>query len=630
MNAELPPVAPEVVAAAVEGLTARLRKKLDAAIESYAALPVTAAGGAVRVRCGEDAEVTLTPGPSGAVTDAAQAVCGCLLAPRCLHRAAVLGACPVADAEARTGPAGPAEEDEQDGSDGPGPMTPDSQGDPAADSDETPAPAPPTPAQVTAAAGLWAAAAAVLAAGVPAAGAVPQAELLRAAHTARLAGLHRAEAAALRVVRGLRGARARHDGHRLADLVANVRELLLTTGLLAAADPDPDLVGTARRAYRPGGGLRVHGVCREPVIAATGYGGVVTHLVSEDGRWFSVADVRPGGPARARGAATASVALGSGTLDHARLSRGGLLISGATLSPDGRLGSGKGVRATPVPGLSWTSGPLAALFARPLSEAVAARLAGPAGRDPERSEQAARELIGCDVVLVGAAGDQLLARELTPGRPDGEGLLVRLSPANGHPDLAHTANFRRLASRPGLRLRVLGRLDPDRAATLRPLAVGPVPDGESTLRLPPEWQGHADLGYDRIQGAHVPPPEELPAVGGVGAVPPDPLAQAPLWRLRRLVEVAVSGGRRAVAEPARDGGRGDGGAALRRTGFRAAADLSAALSAEADRRGRDVFGRTAEADPDRYARAWLAAAVYLTGTERALVQATWEHEEAHA
>ncbi|MFF2213336.1 hypothetical protein [Streptomyces antibioticus] len=633
MNAELPPVAPEVVAAAVESLTARLRKKLDAAIESYAALPVTAADGAVRVRCGEDAEVTLTPGPSGAVTDAAQAVCGCLLAPRCLHRAAVLGACPVADAEALTEPAGPAEKDEKDeqnGSEGPVPVAPDTQGDPAPGSDETSAPAPPTPAQVTAAAGLWAAAAAVLAAGVPAAGAVPQAELLRAAHTARLAGLHRAEAAALRVVRGLRGARARHDGHRLADLVANVRELLLTTGLLAAADPDPALVGTARRAYRPGGGLRVHGVCREPVIAATGYGGVVTHLVSEDGRWFSVADVKPGGPARARGAATASVALGSGTLDHAQLSRGGLLISGATLSPDGRLGSGKGVRATPVPGLSWTSGPLAALFARPLSEAVAARLAGPAGRDPERSEQAARELIGCDLILVGAAGDQLLARELTPGRPDGAGLLVRLAPANGHPDLAHTANFRRLASRPGLRLRVLGRLDPDRAATLRPLAVGPVPDGEATLRLPPEWQGHADLGYDRIQGAHVPPPEELPAVGGVGAVPPDPLAQAPLWRLRRLVEVAVSGGRRAVAEPARDGGRGDGGAALRRTGFRAAADLSAALSAEADRRGRDVFGRTAEADPDRYARAWLAAAVYLTGTERALVQATWEREEAHA
>ncbi|MDX2700904.1 hypothetical protein, partial [Streptomyces ipomoeae] len=465
--------------------------------------------------------------------------------------------------------------------------------------------------------------AAVLSAGVPAAGAVPQAELLRAAHTARLAGLHRAEAAALRVVRGLRGARARHDSHRLADLVANVRELLLTTGLLAAADPDHTLIGTARRNYRPGGALRVHGVCREPVIAATGYGGVVTHLVSDDGRWFSVADVKPGGPARARGAATATVALGSGTLNHAQLARGGLLISGATLSPDGRLGSGKGVRATPVAGLSWTSGPLSALFARPLAEVVAERLTEAPGADPERAEQTARELIGCDLILVGAAGDHLLARELTPGRPDEEGLLIRLTPANGHPDLAHTANLRRLASRPGLRLRVIGRLDPDRAATLRPLAVGPVPGTEATLRLPADWQGHADLGYDRLEGVHLPPPDALPTVDGLADLPPDPLAEAPLWRLRRLVEVAVSGGRRAVAEPARDGDRSGGGAALRRSGFRTAADLAAALTAEADRRTRDVFGRTDEADPDRYARAWLAAAVYLTTTERALVQSTW-------
>ncbi|WP_406840448.1 hypothetical protein ACICHK_37565 [Streptomyces sp. AHU1] len=639
MNAELPPAAPDVVAAAVEGLTTRLRKKLDAAIESYAALPVVVDGTVRRVRCGEDAEVVLTPGPSGSVTDPDQVVCSCLLSPRCLHRAAVLGACPLADPEAGA-------DTEGDGTPpvdaGTAPGTADTAA-PAASSTAAAAVSPATgaaaepepeealpltDAQLAAASGLWAAAAALLTAGVPAAGAVPQAELLRAAHTARLAGLHRAEAAALRVVRGLRGARARHDGHRLADLVAQVRELLLTTALLAAGGPEPALIGTARRAYRPGGSLRVHGVCREPVIAATGYSGVVTHLVSEDGRWFSVADVKPGGPARAQGAATATVALGSGNLDHAQLSRGGLLISGATVSSDGRLGSGKGVRATPLTGGSWTSGPLAALFARPLAEAVAERLTVAPDTDPEQAERAARELVGCDLVLVGAVGDHLIARELPSGRPDTEGALVRLVPSSGHPALAHTANFRRLASRPGLRLRVVGRLDPDRAATLRPLAVAPLPGTEATLRLPAEWRGRADLGYDRLEGAHFPPPEVMTAAAtaadGPGEIPPDPLAEAPVWRLRRLIEVAVSGGRRAVAEPARDGDlRGDG-AALRRGGFHTAADLAAGLTAEADRRTRDVFGRTGGADPDRYARAWLAAAVYLAGVERALVQATWQ------
>ncbi|MEV0912240.1 hypothetical protein [Streptomyces hokutonensis] len=629
MNPELPPVAPEVAAASVEALTSRLRKKLDAAIETYVAAPVTVEGAVRRVRCGEDAEVVLTPGPSGAVTNAGEAMCSCLLAPRCLHLAAVLGACPVADAETAVAQEGdksaevesPTQDTVQAVVGVPGP--------------DTAAPPPqtgPTDAQLTAARSLWAAAAAVLAAGIPAAGAVAQAEVLRASHTARLAGLHRAEAAALRVVRGLRGARSRHDGHRLADLVADLRELLLTTGLLAAADPAPALVGTARRSYRPEGALRVHGVCREPVISATGYGGVVTHVISDDGRWFTVADVKPGGPARARGAATATVAFGSGSVDHAGLSRGGLLISGATLSSDGRLGAGKGVRATPVAGRSWTSGPLAALFARPLAEAVAARLGNAPVSDPEGAERSAGELIGCDLVIVGVVEQQLLAQELTSGRPDPDGLLIRLLPANGHPDLAHTANLRRLASRPGLRLRVVGRLDPDRAATLRPLAVGPTPEPDettaTTLRLPAEWQGHADLGYDRIEGSHLPPADAVPETAGLPRVPSDPVTEAPLWRLRRLVEVAVSGGRRAAAEPARDGDRAGAVVALRRAGFRTAADLSHALAAEADRRGRDVFGRTEEADPDGYARAWLAAAVYLAGTERALVRATWEPPDA--
>jgi hypothetical protein len=272
---------------------------------------------------------------------------------------------------------------------------------------------------------------------------------------------------------------------------------------------------------------------------------------------------------------------------------------------------------------------MAAQFARPLAEALAARLGNAPVSDPEGAEQAAGELIGCDLVIVGAVDQHVLAQELLPGGAETDGLLIRLLPAGSHPDLAHTVNLRRLASRPGLRLRVVGRLDPDRAATLRPLAVGPVPDeSAATLRLPAEWSGHADLGYDRLEGTHLPPAAALPEPPGLLRIPSDPVAEAPLWRLRRLVEVAVSGGRRAAAEPARDGDRAGAVVALRRSGFRTAADLAHALAAEADRRSRDVFGRTEEADPDGYARAWLAAAVYLAGTERALVQATWQQSDA--
>ncbi|MFF4618351.1 SWIM zinc finger family protein [Nonomuraea jabiensis] len=633
---------PEVVAAAVESLTSRLRKKLDAAIEQYAALPVTAGGEGVRIACGEDAVVTLSPGPSGVITGGDQASCSCLLAPRCLHRAAVLSACPIgdavpggqeaasresSDAEPAPGGAAPA------GSDGARPPaepgssgTPDSGAEGAGGTGSGGAPevTGPTAAQVAAATGLWAAAAAVLSAGVPAAGAVPQAELLRAAHTARLAGLAGAEAAALRVVRGLRAARARHDGHRLADLVSALRELLLTAGRLAGADPDPALVGTVRRDYRPGGSLKVFGVFREPVISATGYGGVVTHVVAEDGRWYSVADVKPGGSARARGAATAPVAIGPAMLNHSQLSRAGLLIAGATVSPDGRLGAGKGVRATPVSGMPWTEGPMAALFARPLAEAAGARLSGHAWSESDTSEQA-REPVGCDLVIIGAAGDHVLARALPPGEFDsvgdarGYGPLIRLVPAGHHPELAHVENLRRLASRPGLLVRVVGRVEPDRVATLLPLAAGPVPGAEATLRLPPEWQGHADLGYDRLQGVHLPPQDACPPPPDGDEV--DPVAGAPLWRVRRLVELAVSGGRRAVAESARNG---ESYAQLRAAGFQAAADLVTGLAAEADRRSRDVFGRLTDTGPDRYAWAWVAAATHLAATERAMIHASWQ------
>ena len=605
----LPPVAADVAAEAVEALSPRLRKKLDAAIEQYAALPITAEGTGISVACGEDAVVTLTPGESGALTRAGHAHCSCLLAPRCLHRAALLSACPVADAAS--------------GPDSETATATDSSADPAKQSTDVSPAVQLTAAQIAAAVGLWSAAAAVLAAGIPSAGAVPQAELLRAAHTARLAGLHRAEAAALRVVSGLRDARARRAEHRLADLASALRDLLLTAALLAAADPDPALIGVARRPYESGGALRVHGVCREPIISATGYAGVVTHLIGDDGRWYSAADVKPGSPGRALAAATAPVTIGAGasgaaTLDHARLARGGLLINGATVSADGRLGSGKGVRATSISGLSWSEGPVAALLGRSIVDVAAERLAvARALGDEQDQTDAARELVACDVEILAGQSDHLLVRDLASGT------LIRLVPADAHADLAHTTNLRQLASRPGMRVRIVGRLDPDRSATLRPLGVGPAPGSEATLRLPGDWLGHADLGYDRLQGSHLPPPAQCPPPEPTGA-PIDPTADSPLWRYRHVVELAVAGGRRAVGEYARRADHtGSALAPLRTAGFHAGADLARQLAAEADRRDRDVFGRLADPDPDAYARAWLAAAAHLAATERALILASW-------
>ncbi|MEE1768954.1 SWIM zinc finger family protein [Streptomyces sp. JV185] len=623
-NELLPPVAPDVLADAVEQLSARLRKKLDAAISGCAAQASATADGAVEVHFGEDATVTLRPGPSGTVTNAEQTACTCLLAPRCLHRAAVLGAAPIADGE---GGAGGGDDSGTGRTAGPGTASATGAGPemaaptaptaPAADvAGAAVAPAALTAAQVRAATALWDAAAEALSAGVVAGGAVVQAELLRAAHTARLAGLPRAEAASLRVVRGLRAARERSEGQRLADLTGAFRELLVGTALLASGSADTDAVGSTRRVYEQGGSLRVYGLCREPVLSATGYGGVTTHLVGSDGAGYTVSDVRPGGLARVKGAGSASVALGGAVLDHAGLARGGLRIVGATVSADGRLGAGRGVSATPLRGVDWSEEPAATLFTRPVQETVTAVLAdGASGTGGPGST--APSLLGCDVEVIGAAGDSVVVRVA------GEGPMLRLRPAHPHPELPHAANLSRIAEHPGLALRVLGRPDLDRAATLLSLAVGPVPEAPATLRLPDEWKGRADLGYDRLQGEHFPRETAGPAACGPVTPGPDPLAEAPLWRVRRLLETGVAGGRRAVAEAGRGTDAASLSAHLTRAELGRAAHLAQALTTEAGRRPRDAFGRLTDPSADAYARAWLASAVHLAAAERSLVAASW-------
>ncbi|WP_426368442.1 hypothetical protein [Streptomyces sp. E-08] len=639
----LPPVAPDVLADAVEQLSARLRKKLDAAVADCADRAAAAADGSVEVCFGEDATVTLRPGPSGAVTKAEQAVCTCLLAPRCLHRAAVLGAAPLDDGEADAygtdapatdGAAGAGAGSGEDSAagDGPAAIAPGQPVDAPTDDPrraadaagsqvgarvaEPTAPAALTPAQVRAAEALWAVSAEALAAGVTAGGAVVQAELLRAAHTARLAGLPRAEAAALRVVRGLRAARERSQGQRLSDLTEAFRELLAGAAALSSGSADAGVTGSVRRVYEQGGSLRVYGLCREPVLSATGYGGVTTHLIGSDRAGYTVSDVRPGGLARAKGAGSAPVALGGGALDHAGLARGGLRIVGASVSADGRLGAGRGVSATPLRGVDWSEEPVAALFARPVREVMAAVPADDASGAGEAG-RTATSLLGCDVEVIGAAGDGVVVRVA------GEGPLVRLRAAHPHPELPYAANLRRIAQYPGLALRVLGRPDLDRAATLRPLAVGPVPGASATLRLPDGWSGRADLGYDRLQGEHFPRERAGAAASEPVTAGPDPLADAPLWRVRRLLEAGVAGGRRAVAEAGRGTDAASLATRLTRAGLGGAAHLAQALTTEAGRRPRDAFGRLTDASADGYARAWLASAVHLAAAERSLVAWSW-------
>lgn len=623
MSQPLPPVAPSVTAELVGALPPRLLKRLDAGVAKLAARPAVVDGDVVRIAIDDDTELELHA-PGGVVSTADGIRCGCLLAPACLHRAAAASAAPVAeaapDADA-TPSAGTAPEAGAAPSAGAG-ATPDADaaatardggpggggagvaaapaGPPAGTPRAEEAPEAPeavegaTPGQCAAADAVSRAAAAVLEAGTDGAGAVVQAELLRAAHTARLAGLPRAAAAAVSVVTGLRAARSADPAYRLDELSGRLMELLRVAHRVPVAS-GAELValrGTARRPYAPDGSLRLYGLFSEPVLTASGYAGAVTWTADARGRLYSVSDVAPGGPGRATGAADRTVRVGDTALTHRELSRAGLAVSGATVSEDGRLGAGAGVRAVRAPGAAWDADPLDRLWAVPAAEQAARALDG---------GETGNGLLFLDMTVLGtvreAAGVCLVA--------DCGGLTVRLTAAHDDPALPYRDNLRLLASTPGIRLRAVARLDPAPHPRARLLAVS----------HPVDAAARVDLGFDRLQRA------DLPAAGARGGSEGAPAGdQAPVHLLRRRVHQAVSAGRRVLALPV------DTGADARRLrahGLGTAAELLDHLHTAAAPRTRDPFGRLEAADPRVFARAWLAAAVYTDEVDRALCAAAW-------
>ncbi|MEW1692921.1 hypothetical protein ACIQOF_36120 [Streptomyces sp. NPDC091265] len=602
--AQLPPVAPEVTATLVEDLSPRLRKRLDAAVAKLGTRPTHRDGDTLTIAVDDETELRLHA-PGGVVATADAISCGCLLAPACVHRAAAACAAPTADPAPE-----PADRPEQTD---PEPV---STTDPELTSttDPTPTPTPATdsaaslevasPAQRAAADALWSAGAAVLEAGTGGSGAVTQAVLLRAAHTARLRQLPRAAGAALSVVTLLRAARAGDPSYRTAELVTALAELLGTAYRVRTAS-GAELAavrGRARRPYRPDGSLRLYGLFTEPVVTDSGHGGVRTWVAGSDGRLCTVGDVAPGGVGRALGVADRAVRLGDSALTHRELGRAGLAVSGATVSPDGRLGAGKDVKAVSAGGAAWMEPPLAALWETPPSE-QAARALRFASRyaDPEGGDS---DLLFLNVELLGAVresgGTCLLA--LCEG-----GLAVRLTVADDDPALAHRDNLMLLATAPGTRLRIIGRLVPAPHPRLTLLACSH-----------PTGQGAIDLGFDRLRRADLPDP-----VAPVHLAPRQPEssgAHSPLYLLERRVEQTVPAGRAAL------GMLGDVTAEtrrIRRAGLPTAAGLLAALCASAAQRDRDIFGRLLPADTDGFATHWLSAARYTAAVSESLCAAAW-------
>ncbi|MEV0429806.1 hypothetical protein [Micromonospora sp. NPDC050495] len=616
----LPAVAPDVVADAVAALPARLRAKLDQAIEKAPGWTVTATPDGAVVTVDEQVSVTLT----APVDAAGRAVCSCLLAPRCLHRTAVLAAAPVLDPSvppSAVGPVPPATvaavppsalaavppsagapvplsagtvDPPSAGAAGPAAVATPAERD-ADGSDPAPAERPVGAAELAAVELMADAVAGLLAHGLPGAGAVLQADLLRAVHQARAAGLPRLAAAGTRIVAQARAARRSAPDFRLAELTDDVREALLVCHLLRAGPTDPAAVrGVARRGYQPIGELRLYGLCVEPLSTRTGHVGAVTYLVDAHGTVWSVAQTRPGDRDRAGHPANAPVDLGEARLSLRELSRSGILAAEAYASADRRLGHGRAVRAVRAEGRGWWAEPAAGLWREPPAEQAARWLA--AGGAPVHERPAGHDLAFLDGVL-GADRRGLLLHG-----PSGSGPVLVLAPQDD-PMLPYVANARALAAHAaGHPVRLIGRFAGPRRVHGLALAAD---------WLPQRYGGHVDLGVDRLQRA------DLPGAGPVAPAPPEP-ARPPLHLLTHQLRRVVAAGRVALL-PDQDRDL----RALRDAQLPTAAAALAALRRAGQGRERDVFGRLVGADPAALATAWLTAACYAASASAAATAAAW-------
>ncbi|WP_051366047.1 hypothetical protein [Hamadaea tsunoensis] len=562
----LPPVAAGVAADAVAALPARLRARLDAAVEQARGWPVESGAATVVVRPDEQTTVTLTT-PVAADADA---VCSCLLAPRCLHRAAVLNAAPIL---------------------GPGPETADVPAEPAV---ETPSMVEANADQRDAARVLRSAAAALLTAGISGTGAVAQADLLRAVHQARAVGLHAAASAAVEVVELVRAARRDDPAFRLGDVTDRVRELLVACHRVAGGDGAA--LGVPRRDYEPVGDLRLYGLFCEPVRAATGHAGAATYLADATGRVWVVSDVKPVAAGVTVAGTASAVDLGEVRLSHHDLSRAGLLAVNAHASSAGRLSHGRARQAVAAPGASWSDPALDGLWQAPAAEQADRWLA--AASLPVHDRRAADDLAFLDGLVAGADRGGLIVVTT-------DGLLVTVAAPHEDPALPYVANLRQLSTHAtGHPVRLIGRFLGARRVAGLALAAPWLPDRHG---------GHLDLGAARLTRADLPDAAPLP----IGPAAPAPVA--PLHLVRHHLERVVATGRAALLSGVdKDAYR------LTAAHLGTGASVLRGLGAAGIRRTRDTFGRLDPHDADLLAEAWLGAAVYEQAATREVIRSTWQ------
>ncbi len=594
---DLPHIQPQVLAAIAESVPARLRKKLDKNPAAAKDWDWSQSESRWTIDAGNE-QVHLET-VDNAITLAEQVSCSCLLSPRCFHVLSVLSVLELADASQIEPPIPDQDED--------------------AEPEEIPEEF--SAAQTEAALVMWNAAATILATGARAAGTLLQSHLLRAIHECRSQGLHRLQAAGLRVMQNIRLLREEHDAFRSEDLLNDFTELLKIAWTLSQPDANPtqEDLGVARRKYTPAGSLRLEGLLTEPILTRSGFSGVVTYLIAEDGTLGSVSNVRPGKSDRIQEAYQTGVELGGLSVPHRALNRQGLLVQKATRSPDGRLGNSKDCRAIAVESSGWQSEAITRRFQEPLSEQV--QRVFQFDRLPITEQPAGWDLLFLLGSIVGSDGENLL---LSLAENQG---VMRLKIANDHPAIPFRENLAFLARVPGLDAQCVARMVLSSPRDALALAIGPssVDEENAECDLPKDWQGRINLGFDKLDRRYFPSAERTPHLVEVS----NPAAEVSdgLDFVRRRLQAVAVGGRHAlptgkVRATVSEARTLDGSLQP------AAAVLLKGLAQCAIESQTDLLGIRFPPDPSWLAKRWLAGAIYEETARRQFQKWSWQQGES--
>lgn len=612
MNPEArPSIDPLVLSSILSSAPERLQKRLDREPRAAEAWPWAGVAGEWKIHAGEETVQIL----ANVVTEVSQVRCSCLLSPRCFHVLAVLSLCEICDASA-------AKEDASTASEG---VPMDDAAPSAARNEETQELSPSARRAVQQ---TEDATARMLATGLRSAGTVQQSLLLRAIHECRSEGLHRLAASGLRLMTDLKQLRGQDQDFRSETAVEDFRETLETCRHLLQTDHVPQRwLGVARREFLPIDSLKLQALFCEPILTRSGYAGVVTWFIADDGWIGSVSDVQPGDAKRIPQAWQSGVTLAGLSLSHRKLSHQGLLVSRGTRSADGRLGGGESARAVAVTGDGWNASSVIARFREPLLMQI--KRAFEHSSLPDFLKPAGNDLIFFEAIILGYHEHELIIRV-----HDQESML-HLTVAHPDDSLCFRDSLQTLAAAPGLSVRCMGRIEFKAAGRIQLLAVSPPLESQvdspaassidnenhitPRLRLP-EGATHFSIGLQRIEKNHLTRSEKWPVRIPVAAAAftTDAFDDS----VERWLSAVATGGRHAIPQTlagsaARDVAR------LRSHSRSRAADLLSTLVTATMATKIDVRGIRSADVPQHLATHWLAAAISSRSVQRQLHCQDW-------